>query len=62
MIGKNVFFKGFYTGNLPVCNPVSCGPPASIAHGKVKFGAVTFNNKAAYSCDAGYNMIGINRY
>uniref|UniRef100_H2Z1V2 Sushi, von Willebrand factor type A, EGF and pentraxin domain containing 1 n=1 Tax=Ciona savignyi TaxID=51511 RepID=H2Z1V2_CIOSA len=42
----------------PTCQPVSCGRPAALTNGMVKFTGYDFMHSATYTCDEGYILAG----
>ncbi|XP_070563038.1 LOW QUALITY PROTEIN: sushi, von Willebrand factor type A, EGF and pentraxin domain-containing protein 1-like [Ptychodera flava] len=47
---------GQWSGSLPTCEPVSCGPPPVVQFASVHTQHLTFNSLVSYSCNAGYEM------
>ncbi|XP_060034311.1 complement receptor type 2 isoform X3 [Erinaceus europaeus] len=44
---------------LPVCDPLSCGPPPPITHGRNTYsGSATVNTVVKYSCPSAFRLIG----
>ena len=50
--------SGYWGGEIPVCDLVTCSEPDSISHGSVTAAGYDFNNTATYSCDEGYELNG----
>ncbi|XP_077981970.1 sushi, von Willebrand factor type A, EGF and pentraxin domain-containing protein 1-like [Glandiceps talaboti] len=46
----------------PVCRPVSCGSPWSVNHSTISGGDYTFNNTVVYSCEYGYDLVGVSEH
>jgi hypothetical protein len=44
---------GTWSGSEPLCKPVDCGPPPSVANTKVDAPSTTYNATAKYTCDTG---------
>ncbi|XP_033101174.1 sushi, von Willebrand factor type A, EGF and pentraxin domain-containing protein 1-like isoform X2 [Anneissia japonica] len=51
-------FNGRWAGQAPVCNPVSCGVPREIEHGRRTYDEYTFSSKTHYECDEGFKLRG----
>ncbi|XP_067886734.1 sushi, von Willebrand factor type A, EGF and pentraxin domain-containing protein 1 isoform X1 [Heterodontus francisci] len=50
---------GEWSGQLPSCQPVSCGDPPQIANGNVEVANGTlFQNEVRYHCNHGYQLVG----
>ena len=48
-----------WSGTVPRCNPVSCGPPAPVAHGSLTLsGGDSYLDTVAVACDPGHLLIG----
>ncbi|MBN3306145.1 SVEP1 protein, partial [Amia calva] len=51
--------NGEWSGNLPSCQPVSCGKPPSLKNGFIKNGnRFVFESQVTYACDAAYALKG----
>ncbi len=49
---------GTWSGVVPTCIPVDCGPPPAVTNASVSRAATTYGSSAAYACDAGYALSG----
>jgi len=46
--------NGVWSGTVPLCNPVDCGPIATPDNGTVSVTLTTYGSIATYACKAGY--------
>jgi hypothetical protein len=46
--------NGAWSGKVPLCNPVDCGPIATPDNGTVNVTASTYGSTATYKCNTGY--------
>ncbi|KAL3867863.1 hypothetical protein ACJMK2_040709 [Sinanodonta woodiana] len=51
--------NGSWSGESPVCKPISCGKPDAIEHGRVTGRDFTLGKSITYLCDEGYTLVGI---
>ncbi|XP_064386426.1 latrophilin-like protein LAT-2 isoform X1 [Halichondria panicea] len=52
--------NGTWTGTVQICDPVNCGDLTDPTNGAVNTSSgTTFNMNATYTCNTGYNLIGI---
>ncbi|XP_067839671.1 sushi, von Willebrand factor type A, EGF and pentraxin domain-containing protein 1 [Heptranchias perlo] len=50
---------GEWSGQLPSCQPVSCGEPPQIANGNVEIkNGILFQDQVRYHCNHGYQLVG----
>ena len=47
-----------WSGEVPVCKPISCGRPENIEHGRFRGRDFTLNHVVTYSCNEGYRLVG----
>ncbi len=47
--------NGAWSGTVPLCNPVDCGPIASPDYGTVSVTLTTYGSTATYTCKTGYS-------
>jgi len=47
--------NGAWSGTVPLCNPVDCGPIASPDNGTVNVTLTTYGSTATYTCKTGYS-------
>ena len=55
---KRCLENASWSGEVPVCKPISCGRPDEIEHGRFTGRDFTLNNVVTYVCDEGYRLIG----
>lgn len=48
-----------WSGLLPSCAPVDCGPPPAITNGSANFSATVFGSTATYSCAPNFGISGV---
>ncbi|XP_075158690.1 CUB and Sushi multiple domains furrowed [Haematobia irritans] len=55
--------NGQWSGNVPECVYVECGPPQNITHGKMTLAtnATYYGAAALYECDANFKLDGVSR-
>ena len=60
--GVNGFIKcsasGVWIGDIPECEPVSCGPPDPIQHGHTVGDIYTYTHTIQHQCNIGYDLYG----
>ena len=47
------------TQQIPMCNKISCPTPKKLDNGIVVSTSLTFNSTARYSCNTGYELVGV---
>ncbi|XP_072336371.1 sushi, von Willebrand factor type A, EGF and pentraxin domain-containing protein 1-like [Scyliorhinus torazame] len=47
-----------WDGEVPSCEPITCGNPGAVANGYYKAPNWTIGNKVTFYCDVGYNIVG----
>ncbi|XP_077864038.1 sushi, von Willebrand factor type A, EGF and pentraxin domain-containing protein 1-like, partial [Saccoglossus kowalevskii] len=47
-----------WTGHVPLCEPISCGPPPVVRFSKAHGVQYTFNSTVLYTCHRGYSTVG----
>ncbi len=50
---------GSWSGSAPTCGPVDCGPLMAPTNGAVGVASTTFGSIAMYSCDDGFELVGV---
>ncbi|KAF2979409.1 hypothetical protein EK904_006478 [Melospiza melodia maxima] len=50
-----------WSGSVPVCRRISCGPPGMIENGSVQGEEFLFGSEVFYSCDPGFELQGSSR-
>lgn len=55
---RNCLSSGFWSGSLPLCDPVDCGVPSMPQNGYGVYNLTILDAMVSYSCNRGYNLIG----
>ena len=55
---RRCLVNGSWSGTLPSCVLIDCGPPESLTSGMVNFSNTTAGSLAIYSCQEGYRLVG----
>ena len=56
---RRCLINGSWSGSLPSCVLIDCGPPESPMFGSVNFSNSTAGSLAVYNCQEGYRLVGV---
>uniref|UniRef100_A0A3Q1CLJ1 CUB and Sushi multiple domains 2 n=1 Tax=Amphiprion ocellaris TaxID=80972 RepID=A0A3Q1CLJ1_AMPOC len=56
LLTRHCTVNGTWTGNMPECSAIVCGPPPTIPNGQVVGTDFTWGSSISYSCNQGYQL------